>query len=315
MKGHLTILSMIGLALGLGQPAWAQAAPVLIGEEWTYQVKPNERLGAIVRRYGLDLRRIRAINRLSYPKQPVAGQLLHLSNRHIVPAPEGTKLLINIPDLLLFRFEDDRLVAYYPVALGEPRDAEFPKNPKRWQSPLGSFTIAEKRKNPVWNIPKSIQEEREAEGKERMSKMPPGPKNPLGQYWIGLSKWGYGIHGTIAPSSVGQFKTHGCVRMKPQHIEAIFGAVSTGDVVRIAYEPVKVMASGGRVWLEIAGDAYKRIDDLGAYTRRRLAEAGVLSRVDPERVSEAIRRHWGVAVRVERGAPRAFPKIEPESAQ
>jgi len=41
----------------------------------------------------------------------------------------------------------------------------------------------------------------------------PGPNNPVGTYWIGLSAEGYGIHGTPDPSKVGKSESHGCVRL------------------------------------------------------------------------------------------------------
>ena len=41
----------------------------------------------------------------------------------------------------------------------------------------------------------------------------PGPNNPAGAYWIGLSAEGYGIHGTPDPSKVSKTESHGCVRL------------------------------------------------------------------------------------------------------
>jgi lipoprotein-anchoring transpeptidase ErfK/SrfK len=41
----------------------------------------------------------------------------------------------------------------------------------------------------------------------------PGPNNPVGSYWIGLSSEGYGIHGTANPSKVSKAESHGCVRL------------------------------------------------------------------------------------------------------
>jgi lipoprotein-anchoring transpeptidase ErfK/SrfK len=41
----------------------------------------------------------------------------------------------------------------------------------------------------------------------------PGPNNPVGSYWIGLSSEGYGIHGTPNPSKISKAESHGCVRL------------------------------------------------------------------------------------------------------
>lgn len=41
----------------------------------------------------------------------------------------------------------------------------------------------------------------------------PGPNNPAGSLWIGLSSEGYGIHGTPNPSKISKAESHGCVRL------------------------------------------------------------------------------------------------------
>ena len=70
-----------------------------------------------------------------------------------------------------------------------------------------------------WIVPESIQEEMRREGKDVLTRVPPGPDNPLGRHWIGLSIGGIGIHGTIAPSSVYHFRSHGCIRLHPDDVE------------------------------------------------------------------------------------------------
>jgi lipoprotein-anchoring transpeptidase ErfK/SrfK len=48
---------------------------------------------------------------------------------------------------------------------------------------------------------------------KRAFNIKPGPNNPVGSYWIGLSAEGYGIHGTPNPSKVSKSESHGCVRL------------------------------------------------------------------------------------------------------
>ena len=43
--------------------------------------------------------------------------------------------------------------------------------------------------------------------------IPPGPNNPVGVAWVGLSLPGYGIHGTPEPEKVGRTESHGCFRL------------------------------------------------------------------------------------------------------
>ena len=53
------------------------------------------------------------------------------------------------------------------------------------------------------------------EDKVVLTQVPPGPENPLGKHWVGLSIPGIGIHGTLAPASIYHFQSHGCIRLHP----------------------------------------------------------------------------------------------------
>jgi len=310
MIGRTVGLLAVGLSLWSAPAVGAPERPTLVGKEWTYQVRAKDTLGRIAARYHLSQRVIRGLNQLKPGARLKPGQTLRLSTRHVVPPPAKAAVVINIPDLILYRFEDDRLAGWYPVALGQPFDETFDQDHKRWQTPTGTFKVVEKRTNPVWRVPKSIQEEMAAEGKTVYEQMPPGPENPLGKFWIGLSRWGYGIHGTIAPTTVGRYKTHGCIRMKPGHIDQVFDAVQLGSVVRIVYEPIQVAILGQQVWLKVAPDTYDQIPDMGARVQARLADAGVAGRVDPARVAQVTKDQWGIAVRVDRSAP---PVVTPSA--
>ena len=63
--------------------------------------------------------------------------------------------------------------------------------------------------------------------------MPPGPNNPLGTRWMGLSAPGVGIHGTDEPSSIGWNASHGCIRMQVVDSEWLFDHVRVGTTVFI----------------------------------------------------------------------------------
>ena len=291
-------------------PALAQPAtsPVL-GREWVYTIQPTDTLSRIAGRYGLDLRRLLAINGLSTRKPLRAGQQIHLSDRHIPPPAQGAAVVVNIPDGLLYRY-DATGITVYPVALGEPSDKDA-DDPKRWRTPTGSFKVVEKRKDPVWNVPRSIQEEMRREGKEVLTKVKPGPTNPLGSRWIGLSAWGYGIHGTNAPGSIGRFSTHGCIRMRTEHVEQLFDLLDKGAMVRIVYQPAKISVEGSAIYLEVSRDVYRQIPDMNAHVQRLIRDAGLTERVDPAHVQRVVKSRWGVATRVERGAPTPFAKLQP----
>ena len=63
--------------------------------------------------------------------------------------------------------------------------------------------------------------------------MPPGKCNPLGTRWLGLSRKGYGIHGTNRPNSIGRNASHGCIRMRNREVEELFKMVAVGEKVEL----------------------------------------------------------------------------------
>jgi hypothetical protein len=93
-------------------------------------------------------------------------------------------------------------------------------------TPHGRFRIVSKYRHPWWYPPDSS-------WAQDLDPIPPGPKNPLGTRWMGLSVPGVGIHGTPNPASVGYSISHGCVRMKKRDAESLFRLVRVGTRVWI----------------------------------------------------------------------------------
>ena len=116
--------------------------------------------------------------------------------------------------LLLYHY--DRLRRPFRVATGQ---SVYP-------TPLGRFKILVKWRNPWWYPPNS----RWAQGQKPI---PPGPNNPLGTRWMGLSTPGVGIHGTPNPASIGYSVSHGCIRMYIADAEWLFNTVDIGTTVFI----------------------------------------------------------------------------------
>jgi len=122
------------------------------------------------------------------------------------------RIVVSIPDRKLAVMESDRVVRVYSTAVGAP------KSP----SPSGSFQIVNHIPQPTWYTKGKI--------------VPPGPANPLGTRWLGLSLKGYGIHGTNVPSSIGKNASHGCIRMRNRDVEELFEMVAVGDAVELHEE-------------------------------------------------------------------------------
>lgn len=119
------------------------------------------------------------------------------------------RLVVSLADRKMAVLEDSHIVKMYPVAVGKSTTP----------SPTGTFEIVNRVQNPTWFGPGKI--------------VAPGKSNPLGTRWMGLSRKGYGIHGTNVPSSIGKSASHGCIRMRKQDLEELFEIVSVGDKVQL----------------------------------------------------------------------------------
>ena len=128
------------------------------------------------------------------------------------------KVVISLADHKLALVEDGRAVKVYPIAVGKPGTP----------SPTGTFEIVERVVNPTWYGPHKV--------------VAPGPDNPLGTRWMGLSFKGYGIHGTNAPHSIGKSASHGCIRMRRQDVEELFDLVRVGEEVELLEQPTGEVA-------------------------------------------------------------------------
>jgi lipoprotein-anchoring transpeptidase ErfK/SrfK len=126
-------------------------------------------------------------------------------------------ILINRSINRLTLYANGGLVRQFPVATGQ---AIYP-------TPAGRFRIVVKWKNPWWYPPTY---DSWAKG---LSPVPPGPNNPLGTRWMGLSAPGVGIHGTDEPGSIGYSASHGCIRMQVPDAEWLFDHVAVGTTVFI----------------------------------------------------------------------------------
>jgi len=227
-----------------------------------------------------------------------AGDTIHIDNRHIVPIEEADLIEVNLPQRMLFHFEGGRLSGAYPVAIGQPA--------RQWRTPTGAFKVIQLREDPTWRVPASIQREEEEAGKDVEDEIEPGPDNPLGRYWIGLSFPIIGIHGTNHPVSVYSYRTHGCVRLHPDDIEALFKDVDLNDRGVIAYYPVMLARrDDGRIFIESDRDIYRKggggIDAVKALARA----SGIGTLIDWSRAGEVLDDQEGIARDVTLGSERA----------
>lgn len=279
------------LAPHTSHPEAGLAAGTIVGELFDYTIRRGDTLSGIGARYGVDVGTLASRNGITARSRLRPGQVLRVDNRHIVPRMLDDGIVINIPQRLLFHFEGGRLVGWYPAAVGQPGS---------WGTPTGSYEVATRERNPVWDVPVSIQREMRRKGERVRTRVPPGPDNPLGKYWLGLSLPCCGIHGTNAPESIYTFQTHGCIRLAPNHAEELFSRVAVGTPVEIVYEPVLAARDrSGEVFVEVHPDVYGRG---GRVQFERLAAAARAKGLEPAlegyRWEEIVRREEGIAVRL-----------------
>jgi len=122
-----------------------------------------------------------------------------------------------------------------------------------WQTPMGLTHVVSKETNPTWNPPASVRAEHLANGDPLPSGViRSGPDNPLGLFAMRLAihPGDYLIHGTNNPLAVGMAVTHGCIRMYPEDVAAIFPTVPVGTKVYLINVPLKVAFVNGDLLLE-----------------------------------------------------------------
>jgi L,D-transpeptidase ErfK/SrfK len=270
---------------------FASAPPLQVSEAVTgrvqqYIVRPGDSLTAVAARFGVSSERIAAANALRAGKL-TAGRSLTIDNRHVVPAvaDANATILINVPQRMLFIRRADGATAGFPIAVGKAD----------WPTPIGRFRIVVKEEHPTWDVPVSIQEEMRRNGQRVITRMPPGPRNPLGDYWIGLSFGSLGIHGTPLPSSIYRFATHGCVRLHPEDIEVLYGQVVVGAAGAVVYEPVLLAVTAEGPFLEAHRDVYRRSAATIDQVRSAARAAGVDAQIDWARAADILRRREGIA--------------------
>ena len=131
-----------------------------------------------------------------------AGVEIQVPNLRDEPPPKAAKIVVSKSKRWLEALNPaGHVIAEYPTTSGSQHDP----------LPLGNWKVTRVTPNPAfyynpdlfWNAPES----------DAKAKLQPGPNNPVGVVWIGLSKEHYGIHGTPEPSLVGHAESHGCVRL------------------------------------------------------------------------------------------------------
>jgi lipoprotein-anchoring transpeptidase ErfK/SrfK len=118
----------------------------------------------------------------------------------------------------------DQIIGFFPCSIGKDKE----------RRPVGELRVIAMAPNPnfTWD-PAVFVESPEAKTITGKLIIPPGPNNPVGTYWIGLDRTGYGIHGTPKPEDIGKTESHGCFRLANWNVEALARMIEIGTPVLI----------------------------------------------------------------------------------
>jgi lipoprotein-anchoring transpeptidase ErfK/SrfK len=151
----------------------------------------------------------------THAREPIAMKQEAVKPR-VTRASAGYVIVIHRGENRLRLYDGMRLHRTFGVATGE----------SRYPTPLGNFHVVVKWRDPWWYPPAS-------DWAKDAEPIPPGPGNPLGTRWMGLSAPAVGIHGTPDPASIGYSVSHGCIRMRIPEAEWLFNQIEIGTPVYI----------------------------------------------------------------------------------
>ena len=258
----------------------------VVGEDQTVVTVYEDTLYDLARQYGVGSEELIRVNPGVDPWLPGAGKKLIVPGRHILPPGPREGIVVNLPEHRLYYYPKtkrggSREVITYPVSIGK----------MDWRTPLGLTHVIQKQKDPIWHPPASVRKEHAAAGDPLPAQVPAGADNPLGQYALRLAAGDgtYLIHGTNNPIAVGLAVTHGCIRMYPDDVAALFPLVPVGTPVRLINEPIKVAWIDGELLLE----AHPPVDAEGQSVEPNLDEFSRMLQIEAGNSIVAI--HWDYA--------------------
>ena len=129
--------------------------------------------------------------------------------------------IIKADKQLLVLDREGKTLAAFPISLGGSRDP----------LPVGKLKIANEVTDPVFYYDPALIWD--AKAHYTKAQLAPGPNNPIGIVWMGLSKKHWGIHGTPQPSRIGRMETHGCIHLTNWDAKRLSALGAAGFVVDV----------------------------------------------------------------------------------
>lgn len=218
----------------------------LIGENSTALVPNDKRpLESIAARYQVGLLNMLEANPGTDPWLPAAGSELTIPHQMLLPDTKREGIVVNLAELRLYYYpKGENKVIVYPIGIGQ----------QGIMTPSTVTRISQKIPNPTWTPTPNIRKRYAQEGVKLPTVFPAGPDNPMGLFALRLA-YGSGhylIHGTNADFGIGMRVSSGCIRLRPDDIEALFNSVSEDTRVQIVNQPVKyAIEPDGKRYIEV----------------------------------------------------------------
>lgn len=176
-------------------------SPIITTKSILYEIKPGDTLDKISKQFKTTSELVMKINSLSSDKI-VPGKKIK-----VWTAP--LSIVVDKSQNLLMLKSDEEIIKTYTVSTGANNS-----------TPVGTYKIMSKLKNPTWFKAGTV--------------IPAGSaENVLGTRWLGFDLPSYGIHGTTEPQNLGKQVTQGCVRMANSDVEELYMMIPLGTEVTI----------------------------------------------------------------------------------
>ncbi|MDU5472898.1 MULTISPECIES: L,D-transpeptidase family protein [Pantoea] len=252
MKSALRFAGALLLSVGLAAPAFSTEYPLpaadsrLIGENQLTTVPDDKRpLEAIAAKYQIGLLSMLEANPGTDPWLPKAGTQLVVPQQMLLPDTPREGIVVNLAELRLYYYPkgEDKVIVY-PIGIGQLGAA----------TPVMVTSISQKIPNPTWTPTVNIRKRYAKDGVTLPAVVPAGPENPMGLFALRLARGSgnYLIHGTNADFGIGMRVSSGCIRLRPQDIEALFNSVPKGTRVQVINQPVKyAVEPDGKRYVEV----------------------------------------------------------------
>ncbi|EKN4181249.1 L,D-transpeptidase family protein [Yersinia ruckeri] len=328
MKRALTLIGMLFATCMAGSITAANATEYplppansrIIGENTTFTVPNDGRpLEAIAADYKIGLLGMLEANPGTDPYLPKPGSVLTIPTQMLLPDTPREGIVINLAELRLYYYPkgQDKVIVY-PIGIGQ-----LGRN-----TPTMATSVSQKIPNPTWTPTANIRKHYLAQGVTLPAVVPAGPENPMGLFAMRLAAGGgeYLIHGTNANFGIGMRVSSGCIRLRPDDIQALFSSVPKGTRVQVINEPIKYSVEpDGKRYVEVH-QPLSRSDNDDPQTMPIALSAGVKAfmangETDTAVVENAIVRRSGMPVLVSKGmaeteaAPAAVAPLEASQSE